>query len=240
MARGPAAWVPPELKPYLTYSLGAHVALAVVAARLISSASVASAPVYTIDFVGPSTTIISSVGPSSSQAAAQSAAAAKPPPDVQPDEFSTKKRHEHAALPRPSLLRGYRQDEAPQEEEKPVAQAKTGSNPSAGADASGTPGDASVSADMPNFPYPWYIAQVRAALWAQWSRRMPKERGECVVVFTLLPDGRVTDLRTEDSSGDGSFDLTALGSVQDAGPYPALPKGFSEPFLKIHVTLKSS
>ena len=97
-----------------------------------------------------------------------------------------------------------------------------------------------MSADMPNFPYPWYIAQVRSALWAHWSQRMPHEKGGCTVVFTLLRNGAVTDLRTEDSSGDGSFDLAAMGAVQDAGPYPALPSGFPDPFLKIHVTLKSN
>ncbi len=102
-----------------------------------------------------------------------------------------------------------------------------------------TPGEGGITTDMPNFPYPWYIIQLRASLWAQWLARMPKEAGQCVVVFTLIPNGSVVDLRTEESSSDSSFDLTALSAVQDAAPYPPLPRGFSEPFLKIHVTLKS-
>jgi protein TonB len=80
---------------------------------------------------------------------------------------------------------------------------------------------------------------VRAALWNQWSARMPRQGGESVTGFAILPSGEIVDLRTEESSGDSAFDLAALSAVQDAGPFPPLPRGFKEPFLKIHVTLKS-
>ena len=68
---------------------------------------------------------------------------------------------------------------------------------------------------------------------------MPKDTGECVVVFTLLRNGGIVDLRTEESAGGSAFDLTALSAVQDGAPYPPLPRGFKDPFLKIHVTLKT-
>jgi protein TonB len=68
---------------------------------------------------------------------------------------------------------------------------------------------------------------------------MPKTGGECVVVFSLLLNGSLTDLRIEQSSGDSPFDLAALSAVQDAAPFPPLPQDFREPFLKIHVTLKA-
>jgi TonB family protein len=92
---------------------------------------------------------------------------------------------------------------------------------------------------MPNFPYPWYISQVRANLWNQWSSRMPAEEGLAVVVFTIMPDGSLVDIRIEESSGDPNFDLAAMASARDAGPFPPLPTGFDEAFLKVHVTLKS-
>ena len=93
---------------------------------------------------------------------------------------------------------------------------------------------------LSDFPYPWYISQIRMALWRQWSARMPGGGGSSVVVFSILPDGHITDLRTEQSSGDAGFDLTALGAVQDAAPFPPLPTGFKKPFLTIHLTLTSS
>ena len=64
-------------------------------------------------------------------------------------------------------------------------------------------------------------------------------KGQCVVVFTLLPNGSLVDLRSEESSGDPTIDLAALGAVQDGAPYPPLPRGFKDPFLKIHLTLKT-
>ena len=215
-----------DLKPYLTYSAAAHLGAAALVLALYGAAKAKSTTVYMIDFVGPSAAILS--------AQSEAAAAARgPAPALQPqseaDEFS-RSRHKGAPLPRPSLLRGWSE---PKAEEKPAAPA---SPPPADA---GAPGQAGIATDLPNFPYPWYISQIRQMLWEQWSSRMPKGAGECVVVFSLLPNGRFVDLRTEESSGDPAFDLAALSSVQDGAPYPPLPRGFKEPFLKIHLTLKS-
>ena len=52
-------------------------------------------------------------------------------------------------------------------------------------------------------------------------------------------NGAFTDLRMESSSGEADFDAAAVEAVQAAAPFPALPSDFAEPFLKIHLTLKS-
>ncbi|MBI5239517.1 MAG: TonB C-terminal domain-containing protein [Elusimicrobia bacterium] len=213
-----------SLKPYLTYSLAAHVGSAALVLGLYGISRAKSSKVYMIDFVGPSATIISA-GAEAVAPAAGSAAVLQPQSD--PDEFSAR-RNKGAALPRPSLLRGWREPSIP---EPPAA--------APAPQTAGAPGQAGVATDLPNFPYPWYISQLRQALWDQWSGRMPKGAGECVVVFSLLPNGRFVDLRIEESSGDPAFDLAAQSAVQDGAPYPPLPKGFKEPFLKIHLTLKS-
>lgn len=222
-----------DLGPYLTFSLAIHIGVAALAVAIYGAAKVRAASVYMIDFVGPSAAILS--------AQAESAASAKnPAPALQPqtevDEFALRRR-KGAALPRPSLLHGWSE---PPAEEKPAAPAPAASPPAAsGAPVSGAPAQTGIATDMPNFPYPWYISQIRQVLWEQWSGRMPKGAGECVVVFSLLPNGHFVDLRTEESSGDPAFDLAALSAVQDGTPYPPLPRGFKEPFLKIHLTLKS-
>lgn len=238
MTREAARWEEPRaLNAYLASSLALHLLVAAGFLRLWPAGLRKPAAVYTVDFVGPSATILSAA-PKASESATPAlqapAAPAAPAPQAEFDEFGRRKRRRRQlVLPRPSLLRGFR--ERPQEPPPSAAPAQ----PAPQAPAAGPPGEAGVATDMPNFPYPWYISQVRSALWNQWSSHMPKERGECVVVFALLPNGRVVDLRTEVSSGDAAFDLTALSVVQDAGPYPPLPRGFREPFLKIHVTLKS-
>lgn len=238
----------PELRPYLTYSFGLHAALGAAALVGLPWAGKGKAPaVYSIDFVGGPTTVASAV--SAGGAAPKPAELAPPAPAMDKsaardvDEFGRKRRKGPFVLPRPSLLRGDARKpakNAPLPETRQDAPAQTGAAAQAsGSGTGGGVGDAGVSADMPDFPYPWYITQVRQALWNLWSQRMPRSARECVVVFSILPNGQVVDLRTEVSSGDGAFDIAALGAAQDAGPFPPLPRGFTEPFLKIHVTLKS-
>lgn len=252
MTREAARWEEPRaLNAYLASSLALHCLAAGGFLRLWPAGPRKPAAVYTVDFVGPSATILSAAPapPASSPALQAPAAPAASAPQAEFDEFGRRKRRRRQlVLPRPSLLRGFRESPAapkaleaasPRDNARSQEPPPAAAQPSPQGPAASPPGDAGVATDMPNFPYPWYISQVRSALWNQWSSRMPKERGECVVVFSLLPDGRVVDLRTEVSSGDAAFDLFALSVVQDAGPYPPLPRGFREPFLKIHVTLKS-
>jgi protein TonB len=239
--RGVETLVPDELKPYLKYSVGVHVVAALAFARLLSSASVAAPQIYTIDFVGPSATIQSQSQSSSPPASPSTQIEpSKPPPDAAFDEFGRRKNQKKSfALPRPSVMRGFQAEDKPQQqtESGPTSQA-----PAAGAsaaDGGGGSNGSGITTDMPNFPYPWYISQVRSALWNKWSERMPKEQGEAVIVFSILPNGSVVDLRAEESSGSSAFDLTAESAVQDAAPFAPLPREFPEPFLKVHVTLKS-
>ena len=223
---------PPKIKPYLTYSFAVHCLLAIGALRLYSGIATKANPVYTIDFVGPTATIITA-GPASSS---RNSAPPPPGPSADPDEFGRAGHHKkHTARSKPSLLRGFH------EKVQPVAETEAPKETEAPAEAptAATPGDQGIATDMPNFPYPWYISQVRASLWSQWSSRMPKQSGEAVIQFSILPNGNIVDLRTEVSSGDSGFDLAAMSAVQDAAPYAPLPKGFADPFLKIHVTLKS-
>jgi TonB family protein len=92
---------------------------------------------------------------------------------------------------------------------------------------------------MPDFPYPWYLAGVRSALWDKWSQRMPDLAGECGVAFDILRDGRAVDVTVESSSGEGGFDYAAMTAVQEAAPFPPLPSGMKERFLKVHVRFRS-
>lgn len=226
------------LKPYLARSGGVHVALLVAAAFYAPSALKKSDKVYTIDFVGgPAVMQSAAVAPSTEKPTASDPEPQKATQQADADTFATKK-NRAVALPRPSLLKGWT-------ERKPPARPSllSGAETTMGAApgvAAGMPGSAAgIATDMPNFPYPWYISQVRQMLWAAWQKRMPAESGEGVVVFSIMRNGAFTDLRMESSSGDASFDEAALDAVQAAAPFPALPSDFGESFLKIHLTLKS-
>ncbi|MEK7384749.1 MAG: TonB family protein [Elusimicrobiota bacterium] len=220
------------LKPFLARSFGLHAVGAVVLLLAAQRGGLTSAQVYMIDFVGPSATIMSSGAPSAAKGAPAIAAAITAQAD--PDSFARKGRRGPIVLPRPSLLRGGK--------EEPVAPSMTaapGTSPAQSAAGPGGPAGAGIATDLPNFPYPWYISQVRLMLWQAWQKKMPRLDAEGGVVFAILRNGSATDLRVESSSGDSGFDRSAMESVQAAAPFPALPSDFREPFLKIHLTLKS-
>lgn len=222
------------LRPYLYRSFGLHAALLAGLAFFGGRAAVRSDKVYTIDFVGSSS--IRSASASAPRAEAAPPEVSRPAPQSDPDEWQQGRRASRGsyALPRPSLLKGWK-DAAVTAPQRPSM--SQGSR--AGTPGSGTGGDAGVATDLPNFPYPWYISQIRLMLFNAWQKRMPGGGGEGVVTFSIMRSGAPTDLRMSASSGDAMFDAAAVESVQAAAPFPPLPSGFGEPFLKVHLTLRS-
>ncbi len=224
------------LKPYLTRSAGLHMAFLFAAAFYAPSALKKADKIYTIDFVG-GPAVLQSAAPAAPAEKAEDTAPAKATQQADADTFATKK-NRAVALPRPSLLKGWT-ERKPTPRPSLLSGRETTIGQAPGA-AAGMPGNAAgIETDMPNFPYPWYISQVRQMLWVAWQKRMPAESGEGVVVFAIRRNGAFTDLRMGSSSGDAGFDEIALEAVQAAAPFPALPSDFGEPFLKIHLTLKS-
>lgn len=223
------------LRPYLYRSFALHGGLLAGLAFFGGKAAVRADKVYTIDFVGASSIQSAGAQAAASRAPAEEAEPSKPAPQADPDEWQDGRRRTRGAyaLPRPSLLKGWKDaaDTAPQ--------APSLRQGAAGAPGAGAAGDAGVATDLPNFPYPWYISQIRLMLFTAWQKRMPGGGGEGVVVFSIMRNGSPTDLRMESSSGEAAFDDAALQSVQAAAPFPTLPADFGEPFLKIHLTVKS-
>ncbi len=224
------------LKPFIARSAGFHAALLIAAALYAPAALKTVDKTYTIDFVG-GPAVLQSAAPATTPSHPSEIQPQKPAPQADPDSFATK-RHRKVALPRPSLLKGWADKKAPP---KPsISAAPEAAMIGAPGAAAGMPGDAAgVATDLPNFPYPWYISQARQMLWAAWQKRMPPTSGEGIVMFAIVRNGAFTDLRMESSSGDAAFDQAAIEAVEAAAPFPALPSDFAEPFLKIHLTLKS-
>lgn len=223
------------LKPYLTRSVLLHLVAVSCLAWIGRELSSPRPQTYRIDFIGPTTGIANrnpEAEPMSVKKPTPAAASAdRPAPQARTDEFGRRRR---SKLPRPSVL-GLLGRESPKLRDvaPPAPAPSEPSSGSGGADA------AAVDADMPNFPYPWYISQVRDSLWRQWSARMPGGGGEALVGFAVLRNGGVTDVRVESSSGEGAFDQSAMEAVQEAAPFPPLPREFPDGFLKVHVRFKS-
>lgn len=97
-----------------------------------------------------------------------------------------------------------------------------------------------VRASFTNFPYPWYITQVRSSLWGEWSKRMPKTTGlSTLVSFNIDRYGAIYAVQIEKSSGNDSYDYAATSAVQNSAPYPPLPKGFGKDILTVTVEFKN-
>ncbi|HBA62111.1 MAG TPA: hypothetical protein DCZ92_15115 [Elusimicrobia bacterium] len=208
------------MRSYLLYSSSAHFLLLAVLFFIIRNpVSLKENKAYYIDFIGGSKVVTMEKAAASVQApaAAKAAARAATPEDPEAEDFA-------GGLPKPSVLSGI--SSAPVPEAKP-----------ADADSSG---GASLVTDSDNFPYPWYITQVREALWNAWTGKMPSG-GElrCTVKFTIRRNGAIKGVSVEKSSGNRLFDYAAETSVESAAPFAGLPDDFFEDSLTVHVEFKA-
>ena len=215
------------MRSYLIYSSSAHFLL--LAALFLVSRNVLqprNTQAYYIDFIGPSKIVTMEKAaapegaPKTAPAAARTKTAAAPKP-AEEDDFS------QGALPKPNVLSGSAR--LFDEEKKAAAE-------NAAAGENGTP----LITDSANFPYPWYISQVREALWNAWTGKMPSGGAlRCTVRFTITRSGAVKGIAVEKSAGNRLFDYAAETSVESAAPFPRLPDDFYEDKLTVHVEFKA-
>ena len=238
-----------SLTPYLKISAGVHAALIVGLAMFAGQTKSTLKPkTYRIDFIGATNQILNRDTTPQKKAPPQKKVRQplgrpKLAPMRDPDAVRLGKPSFAAKSLRPSFIsaRKPRTPAPVAPVSKPSAKPVTEAPPSQAA-AVEAPGaaSASVSADMPDFPYPWYLQRLRASLWNRWSLTMPAGSAECGVMFTVMRGGKVVDLRVEITSGDAAFDLQALRAVKAVAPFPPLPPQFEEKFLKVHVHFKSN
>ena len=100
-------------------------------------------------------------------------------------------------------------------------------------------GGGNIQTDFANFPYPWYITQVRNSLWSEWEKRRPAGSTlGALVSFAIARDGKVRDLKVEKKSGDDTFDFAATSAVINAGPFAPLPMYYEKDELTVTVEFK--
>ena len=212
------------MRSYLLYSSSAHfLVLAVI--FFVSRGPLAhpQSQAYYIDFIGPSTVVTMQKA-----AAAEGGAAAPAKKAAQTFAKAAKKTDEDdfssAALPKPTILSSGA---------RLFTEEKTAGGPSG---ENGTP----LTTDSNNFPYPWYITQVREALWNAWTQKMPSAGSlRCTARFTIDRDGSIESVSVEKSSDNRLFDNATESSVRAAAPFAPLPEDFYEDSLTVHVEFKA-
>lgn len=175
------------------------------------------------------------------------------PPLPDPDRKPEKKPEKTAPSDRDSRKPA---TETPRKPEK-TPEGGTGTNP-AGTAAQGDPegqpgrrgsptgdplgtsafGSEIAGLDNPDFTYGYYIDQLLSAIDANWVR--PPLGGEvrAIIHFRIERNGKITDLRVAESSGYNSFDLAALRAVQNAAPFPRLPRAYRNDSLGVNLIVR--
>lgn len=97
-------------------------------------------------------------------------------------------------------------------------------------------GVASLSLEVSDFPFTWYLSLVQRKVTEKWVQpsRTAEPGLRVVVLFEIARDGQVMSSKVEKSSGNAWYDQSALRAVIEANPFPQLPEGFPGQSLRVH------
>lgn len=230
---------------YLAFSGGLHVLAALFLILLLAPSAKKAAATYTIDFIGSGKVVATTGQEAASPIPAPKAAVQAPEPAKEaapkPEPKTAKK-----AYAAKSEITAKKQPQKAQSQPAPLA-APSVLDDAADADAKGESAASkegqfaggNIQTDFANFPYPWYITQVRNSLWIEWEKRRPAGNVlSALVSFAIARDGKIKNLQVDRKSGDDTFDFAATSAVINAGPFAPLPMYYEKDELTVSVEFK--
>lgn len=234
---------------YFMLSGGLHVGALVLLMLVWGMSSQQPQATYMIDFFGSGQVV-----EAQSQARSAQVPAAPEPKKEEPvkQAVAQPEPKKEAAKPKPAPKKAYTAKEEittrPQVKRNPVATAAPLAPPSvlaenaasgAGSDTAGALGGSEVVTDFTNFPYQWYIQQVKQSLWSEWEKRRPAGNVlNALVTFAIMRDGQIKRVKVVRSSGDDTFDFAASSAVINAGPFQPLPMLYEKDELTVTVDFR--
>jgi TonB family protein len=97
---------------------------------------------------------------------------------------------------------------------------------------------------LSNFPFQYYLQIIMDRVSASWFTSLvaPGVSGDfqTTVFFKIYRNGGISNLKVEETSGIQSLDMSALRAIQNASPFPPLPKEYEDEFLGIHLIFEHS
>jgi protein TonB len=98
------------------------------------------------------------------------------------------------------------------------------------------PTTGSISLDVSDFPFTYYLRQLQAKISERWAPPRGQVAGgeRVIVLFEIGRDGQIKEPAVERSSGNAIYDQSALRAVMEASPFPPLPPEFKAASLKVH------
>ena len=229
---------------YLAFSGGLHILAALFLILLLAPSAKKAAATYTIDFIGSGKVVATTGQEAAAPVPAPKAAVQAPEPAKeavpQPEPKTAKK-----AYAAKSEITTKKQTKKAQPKAAPLAapsvldEAETDGKGAASASKEGEFAGGNIQTDFANFPYPWYITQVRNSLWIEWEKRRPAGNVlSALVSFAIARDGKIKDLQVDRKSGDDTFDFVATSAVINAGPFAPLPMYYEKDELTVSVEFK--
>ena len=90
-----------------------------------------------------------------------------------------------------------------------------------------------ILSDTHGYDFGAYMNVLTNRIRAKWYEAMPDaarqgQKGRVVLIFTVLRNGAIQNLRVVASSGTQSLDEAARNAVQSASPFSALPEEFRD------------
>ena len=218
--------------------------------------------IYTIDFIGSSSTPMRygtpEPKPSPAPQAKQEAPISQPKTETKQESQiktekpkNTKKAYNSKAQITKEKQKTNKKESAkeePKQEEKVVLskpsilkEVQTGNLDLSGQNLESVPGEKAVQASFTNFPYPWYITQVRNSLWTSWQKLMPKKTiGLSVLIsFNIDKNGAIYGVQIDKSSNNEDFDYKGKLAVLNSASYPPLPQDYGKEILTVTVEFKN-
>jgi len=92
--------------------------------------------------------------------------------------------------------------------------------------------------DNPDFTYAYYLDRMLSLIDDKWERPSMGSGVKAVIFFRIDRNGSMAELQVEQSSGYNSFDLAALRAVQNAAPFPPLPRAYKHEDLGVHLIVR--
>jgi len=101
---------------------------------------------------------------------------------------------------------------------------------------------AEILSDTQGVDFSDYMRRLHYDIQRNWDPLIPEEvqapllkRGIVGIIFSILPDGQIGDIKLQTTSGDVALDKAAWNAITSEGQYPALPKAFHGPMLQLRV-----
>jgi protein TonB len=96
-------------------------------------------------------------------------------------------------------------------------------------------GQGSLTLDVTDFPYAWYLRTVLQKVEEHWQtqNRSSEPAQKPRIYVEIRRDGSIAPPRIEQTSGSSFYDRAALRAITEASPFPPLPADWANPSLRV-------